>query len=149
VLLLGLILVAYGGNWVDYWRLTQEEAGLRAQFTEQFQQIRPGNSGEVMDPVAAVNSIRRSFGTGSAMPVFLASLNELSAAIAQNSGASVEAISYRAGVIDVRVTSPDVETIGNIQKAIGASGQFVASIQSTDRVANQINSRIQIRESGS
>jgi general secretion pathway protein L len=149
VLLLGLILVAYGGKWVDYWRLTQEEAGLRAQFTEQFQQIRPGNSGEVMDPVAAVNSIRRSFGTGSAMPVFLASLNELSAAIAQNSGASVEAISYRAGVIDVRVTSPDVETIGNIQKAIGASGQFVASIQSTDRVANQINSRIQIRESGS
>ena len=30
-----------------------------------------------------------------------------------------------------------------------ASGQFAASIQSTDRIADRINSRIQIRESGS
>ena len=69
--------------------------------------------------------------------------------MAQNEAASIEAISYRAGVIDVRVTSPDVETVGNIQKAISASGQFAASIQSTDRVADRINSRIQIREAGS
>ena len=43
----------------------------------------------------------------------------------------------------------DVETVGNIQKSIGESGKFVASIQSTDRVADRINSRIQIREAGS
>ena len=69
--------------------------------------------------------------------------------MADNSDAKVEAISYRAGVIDVRIVSPDVETVGNIQKAISASGRFNAAIQSTDKVADQINSRIQIREAGS
>ena len=81
--------------------------------------------------------------------MFLASLNELASALVQNDTVDVEAVSYRAGVIDVRLTSPDVETIGNIQQAIGASGQFTASIQSSDRVGERINSRIQIREAGS
>jgi general secretion pathway protein L len=149
VLLAGLVIVLFAAKGADYWRLTQEEAALQAQFTEAWQQIRPGNSGPVMDPVGAVNSIKRSLGATTATPVFLASLHELSNAMAQNASASVEAISYRAGVIDVRVTSPDVETVGNIQKSIDASGQFAASIQSTDRVADRINSRIQIREAGS
>jgi hypothetical protein len=69
--------------------------------------------------------------------------------MSSNADAAVEAITYRAGVVDVRVSSADVETVGNIQKAISESGQFTASIQSTDRVADRINSRIQIREAGS
>lgn len=149
MLFLTLVVVLFAGKGADYWRLTQEEATLQAQFTEAWQQIRPGSTGPVMDPVGAVNSIKRGLGATTATPVFLASLSELSTAMAQNEAASVEAISYRAGVIDVRVTSPDVETVGNIQKAISASGQFAASIQSTDRVADRINSRIQIREAGS
>jgi general secretion pathway protein L len=148
-LLLGLVIVGFAGKGVDYYRLTKLETELRDQFTQEFRQIRPGDTGEVLDPVGAVNSIKRSLGAGTASPVFLQTLRELSNAMAQNSNASVEAISYRAGVIDVRVSSADVETVGNIQKAIGASGQFVASIQSTDRVADRINSRIQIREAGS
>lgn len=149
VLLLGLAIVGMAGKGVDYYRLTQLETELREQFTQEFRQIRPGESGEILDPVRAVNSIKRSLGAGTASPVFLQSLRELSNALAQNSGAQVEAVSYRAGVIDVRVNSADVETVGNIQKAISASGQFIASIQSTDRVADRINSRIQIREAGS
>lgn len=149
VLLLCLVVIGFVAKGVDYWRLTQEEAVLRAQFSEEFRQIRPDAADDVRDPVAAVNSIRRSLGGSAATPVFLASLDELAAAITQHDEAKVEAVSYRAGVIDVRVTSPDVETVGNIQKAIGESGKFVASIQSTDRVADRINSRIQIREAGS
>ena len=149
VLLLGLVIVGFLGKGVDYYRLTKLEGELRGQFTQEYRQIRPGDTGELLDPVAAVNSIKRSLGAGTASPVFLQSLRELSNAMAQNSNASVESVSYRAGVIDVRVTSSDVETVGNIQKAISASGQFVASIQSTDKVADRINSRIQIREAGS
>lgn len=149
ILLLGLVIIAFAGKGVDYYRLVKEEAALQAQFTQQFQQIRPGDAREVLDPVAAVNSIKRGLGAGTAQPIFLESLRELAAAIRANENATVEALSYRAGVIDIRVTSSDVETVGEIQKMIGASGQFVASIQSTDRVADRINSRIQIREAGS
>ena len=148
-LLVTFVLIGFAGKAADYWRLTQEEAALQDRFASAYQQIRPGGSGDILDPVAAVNSIKRSLGTTTATPVFLASLNELAAALSSNDAANVEAVSYRAGVIDVRITSPDVETVGNIQKAVSASGQFTASIQSSDRVGDRINSRIQIREAGS
>lgn len=148
-LLLGLVLIGFASKGVDYYRLTQEESALRAQFNQEYQQVRPGDTREILDPVAAVNSIKRGLGSGTAQPVFLDSLRELAAAMRATENANVESLSYRAGVIDIRVTTSDVETVGDIQKLIGASGQFVASIQSTDRVADQINSRIQIREAGS
>jgi general secretion pathway protein L len=149
VLLVTLMIVGLGAKAADYWRLSQEAEALQAQFTSAFQQIRPVASGEILDPVAAVNSIKRSLGTATTTPVFLASLSVLAAALVSNDDVDVEAVSYRAGVIDVRLTSPDVETVGNIQKAVSASGQFTASIQSSDRVGERINSRIQIREAGS
>jgi hypothetical protein len=148
-LLLGLVFIGFAGKSVDYYRLIQEEAALRAQFNQEYQLVRPGETREVLDPVRAVDSIKRSLGTGTAQPVFLESLRELAAAMRATENANVESLSYRAGVIDIRVSSSDVETVGEIQKLIGASGQFVASIQSTDRVADRINSRIQIREAGS
>jgi type II secretory pathway component PulL len=101
-----------------------------------------------MDPVGTVNSIRRSLGTPTAPQVFLPSLQQLGLALAANSSAEIEAISYRAGVIDVRLTAPDVATLDNIQKQVSASGRFSASIQSTDQVGDKVNSRIQIRETG-
>ena len=149
ILLVGLGLVGFAAKGVDYYRLTQEHAVLKTQFTQELRQIRPVDNREVLDPVGIVTSLKRGLGTTTAPQVFLPSLRELSSAIAQNSNASIEAISYRAGVIDVRLSSPDVETVGNIQKAISASGAFNATIQSTDKVADQINSRIQIREAGS
>ena len=149
MLLATLVIVGFGAKAADYWRLSQEEAALQAQFASAFQQIRPANNSEILDPVAAVNSIKRSLGTSTTTPVFLASLSVLAAALVSNDDVDVEAVSYRAGVIDVRITSPDVETVGNIQKAVSASGQFTASIQSSDRVGERINSRIQIREAGS
>ena len=149
VLLLSLVVIGFVGKAVDLYRLTQEETALRAQFIQEFQQIRPGDTREILDPVAAVNSLKRGMGTGTAKPVFLDSLRELAAAMRANENATVEVLSYRAGVVDIRVSSSDVETVGEIQKMIGASGQFVASIQSTDRVADRSISRIQIREVGS
>ena len=147
--MLGLGLVGFGAKSVDYYRLSQAQESLKAQFTQEYRQIRPDDSSEILDPVGRIQSLRRGMGTSTAPQVFLPSLRELSVAMAANSNATVEAISYRAGVIDVRLSSPDVETIGNIQKAISDSGTFNASIQSTDRVADRINSRIQIREGGS
>ena len=149
MLLATLVIVGFAAKAADYWRLSQEEAALQVQFTNAFQQIRPGSSGDILDPVAAVNSIKRSLGTSTTTPVFLASLSVLAAALVSNDAVDVEAVSYRAGVIDVRITSPDVETVGKIQRAVSASGQFIASIQSSDRVGDRINSRIQIREAGS
>jgi len=92
--------------------------------------------------------VRRSFGGPAALQVFLPSLQQLSIALQQNATVDIEAISYRAGVIDVRLSAPNVATLDNIQKLISNSGRFNASIQSTDQVGDKISSRIQIREAG-
>lgn len=147
-LLLALGIVVMGLKGVDYYRLAQDETALRAQFTAEYRQIRPDDTREIADPVALVDSLRRSLGGITTSDVFLPGLRELGAALAANSSAKIEAISYRAGVIDLRLTAPDVPTLDNIQKAVSASGRFQAAIQSTDQVADQINGRIQIREAG-
>jgi len=148
ILLLSLGVVAFGGKAVDYYRLSQEESTLKDQFTQVYREIRPDDTREIVDPARIVNSVRRSLGGPAASQVFLPSLQQLGMAVQQNGSAEIEAISYRAGVIDVRLTAPDVATLDNFQKIVSSSGRFSASIQSTDQVGDKISSRIQIRESG-
>ncbi len=147
LLMLGVIGMAMKG--AGYYKLLEDEAALRAQFNAEYRLLRPDDAREIVDPLATVVSLRRSLGGSGAPQVFLPSLRELGAAMAANSAANIETISYRAGVIDLRLTAPDVATLDNIQKAVSASGRFQASIQSTDQIADRINGRIQIRESGS
>jgi len=147
-LLLALGFVALAMKGVTYYQLHGEQAALQAQFQAEYQQIRPGDNQEIVDPQAMVDSLRRSLGTSSGPQVFLPSIRELGAALAQTSAVKIEAISYRAGVIDLRLTVPDVATLDNIQRAVSASGRFQASIQRTDQVADKIDGRIQIRETG-
>lgn len=149
MLLLGFLVLLFAGKGVDYYRLTQEEAALRDQFAQAYRQLRPEDAGEIADPVQRVNSLKRSLGTGTAPQVFLPSLLQLSAAMSGNPEATIEALSYRAGAIDIQVNSPDVETVGRIQEAVSASGQYEATIQSTNQADDRIDSRIQIRETGS
>ncbi|MGI9238855.1 MAG: type II secretion system protein GspL [Woeseiaceae bacterium] len=148
-LLLGLMIVGLVAKSVDYYRLVGEEAALQARFTEEYRALRPADTREVLDPINAVRSIKQGLGASTGPQVFLPTLRQLGDAMAQNSSARIEMISYRAGVVDVRITSPDVPTLDNIQRSVSASGQFKASIQSSDQVGSEISSRLQIRESGS
>ncbi len=148
LLLLGLTVVGMAMKSVGYYQLLQDEATLRAQFNAEYRLLRPDDTREIIDPVATVESLLRGAGTSAAPQVFLPSLRELGAALDANSGAAIEAISYRAGVVDLQLTAPDVATLDKIQKAVSASGRFQASIQSTNQVADKINGRIQIREAG-
>ena len=150
MLLVALGILGIAGKGVDYVRLTSEEATLKEQFTAEYRKIRPDDTREVMDPLGTVTSIRRSFGApGSAPAVFLPLLQQLALAMQENKDADIQAISYRAGVVDVRLTAPDVATLDRIEKGISQSDRFNATIQSTDRVGDEVNSRIQIREVGS
>jgi general secretion pathway protein L len=148
IMLLALGIMAIAMKGLGYYQLQQDELALRSQFNAEYRLIRPDDAREIVDPVATVISLRRSIGGAVAPQVFLPGLRELGAAIAANSEAEIETISYRAGVIDLRLTVPDVATLDRIQKAVSSSGRFKASIQSTDQILDKINGRIQIRESG-
>jgi general secretion pathway protein L len=147
-LLLTFILVGLGAKGMDFYLLTRQESELRQIFNTEYQQMVPG-AAETNDPARVIDSLRRRIGTGGATPVFLQSMEQLSRALQLNKAAKVQAISYRAGVIDLRVTAPDVAMLENIRSVIAESGQFTAAIQSADQGEGSVSSRIQIQESGS
>lgn len=150
LLLAGLVFAGVAAKGVDLYRLSAERAELQALFTQEYRRLRPNDEREIADPVGTISSLRRSQGTPTTGPqVFLPSLHSLAAAVAENDAVKVEAVSYRAGVVDVRLNAPDIPTLDKIVQAIDASGLFVASLQSADTVGNRVSSRIQIREAGS
>lgn len=147
--LAALLLVTIGVKGADIYQLNAAEQRLQQQFTEEYRRVRPQDTREIVDPLGTVRSLRQSVGTVAEGPqVFLPSLQELASALQANSSAKVEAISYRAGVIDVRLNAPDIPTLDRIVQAVGASGRFEAELQSADSVGERVNSRIQIREAG-
>lgn len=143
VLLLALVGVGVAAKAVDYLALKRQESALREQFQADYREIAP-NAAEVRDPSAVVASLKARTGRSEAPQLFLSSLTNLARALRANDAARIEAISYRAGIVDVRLNAPNVTTLDNIQRMIGEGDRFSASIQSTDQVGDRVNSRIQI-----
>lgn len=147
VLLAGFILVAVGAKAADYYALSRQETAFRQQFQEEYRELAPG-APAVEDPAALVSSLRARAGTSGPPQLFLQSLAELSRALRQNDQARIEAISYRAGVVDIRLSAPDVATLDSIRRTISESGRFAASIRRTDQDGDRVNSQIQIQPRG-
>ena len=147
ILLLALGVIGVVTKATDVFVLKRQDAELKQQFEAEYRQISPG-AASVSDPIRLVASLTTRAGNSGTAPVFLQILEHLSRAMLQNKDASIDAISYRAGVVDVRLSAPDVPTLDNIRRVIGESGQFDAAIQSTDQDGDRVNSRIQIRVRG-
>jgi len=150
MLLLGLGVALVAEKAISNVKLDRQEAELRERFIAEYREIAPG-ADDVRDPAAVISSLRARTGTAgeAATSLFLQSLEQLGAAVQENSSADIEAISFRAGVVDVRITAPSVADLDNIQRKIDAGGEFEADIQSTDQAEDKVNSRIQIRAAGS
>ena len=147
MLLVAFGLVGLGVKAFDYYQLSRQVDELRQVFNTEYQQMLPG-APETDDPEAVIESLRRRVGNVEAPPIFLQSMAALGRAIQQNQQAKITAISFRAGIVDLRVTAPDVATLDNVQRAISEGGRFRAAIQSTDQDGEGVSSRIQIQEAG-
>ncbi len=147
ILLLAFGVVGIAAKASDYFMLKRQEAELKQQFEAEYRQISP-DAASVSDPARLVDSLRARAGKSGPAPVFLQTLEQLSRALQQNKDAQIEAISYRAGVVDVRLSAPNVSTLDKIQRVVGESGQFEAAIQSTDQDGERVSSRIQIKVRG-
>lgn len=149
ILLLTFAALGAAGKAADMYRLKHQESFLQEEFHAEYRQISPG-AAEILDPAAVVNSLRAraGSGTGGTAPLFLQSMEQLSRAMQQNPSVRIEAISFRAGIVDVRLSAPDVATLDNIQRVVGETGRFTAAIQSTDQEGEKVNSRIQIQVNG-
>ena len=145
--LLALFGIALIGKGADYYRLTLEEERLSQQFGAEYCDLVPGANCDVADPVGIVRSLQRSLGApGTANTVFLPSLLQLADAVRQNPDVQVEAVSYRAGVITVRMNAPNIPALDRIVQVVASTGEFRATMQDATNVGDRVNSRIEIRE---
>ena len=144
MLLVAFIGVGVVAKAIEYYSLTRQETALRELFQREYSALAP-NAAEVRDPTAVVASLRARAGRSESPQIFLESLTTLSRALGANDAARLDAISYRSGVVDLRLTAPDVVTLDNIQRVIAEDGRFTASIQSTDQVDDRVNSRMQVQ----
>lgn len=156
-LLLASFIVLMVAKTADFLRLRAESAALEAQVEEALAglQIRVT---ENMDPVATLASELRKI-TGSSVTTgaaaggdpnaeFLPTLSTVAQAIRQIGPTSVQAISFRNGILDMRITAPDTASLDRLTKAIDQGDVLRAEIQRTEQDGDGVRGYIQIVRAG-
>jgi general secretion pathway protein L len=147
-LLAVLAVVLVGQQALRLAHLKQEEARLDAAIAAAFQQALPGARME--DPRFQVErQLAAVRGTGSAAnESFLAALDTLGQALGEAPGIRLEAISYRTGVLDMRVQAPSVDTLEQVRQAVARDGRFTATIQQANQRPDGVEGRLQLTGGG-
>ena len=138
-LLVGVIALAIAGEGARYLSLGRDDRNV----TEMLETACQLNA-QSADPATCEAEIRRRLaatadGTGAG---FLVALEEM--ARAWNEDTRLEALSYRAGVMDLRIVAQSVSALDEFSRDIGSSGSFQVSIQSANPTQDGILGRLQI-----
>jgi general secretion pathway protein L len=142
----GVVLLAQEALQLAH--LKQQEARLDQAIAAAFQQALPGARME--DPRFQVErQLALVRGAGSeANESFLMALDAVGTALGTTDGIRLEAISYRMGVLDLRLQAPNVDALEAIRQAVGRDGRFTATIQQANQRGDGVEGRIQLTGSG-
>jgi len=138
-LLLGLLVLAIGGEGARYLALGRDDRNVTAML-ESACRLNAG-SGNLATCEAEVRRRLANTANGSEAG-FLAALDRITRA--WNEDARLEALSFRTGVMDLRVLAGSVSTLDEFTREIGSSGTFQASIQSANPTQDGILGRVQV-----
>lgn len=147
-LLAVLAVVMVGQQALRLVQLKQEEARLDAAIAEAFQQALPGARME--DPRFQVERRLAALrGTGSdSNESFLTALEAVGGALGETPGITLQSVSYRAGVLDLRLQAPSVDSLERIRQSVGRDGRFTATIQQATQRPEGVEGRIQLTGGG-
>jgi general secretion pathway protein L len=135
-----LLLAFVGAQGLKLWQLHKAEKQLDAQIAATFNQILPGQP--IVDARAQIQGVlNRSGGGGGAL---LPAMSLLAQAIAQAPATRVELLSYRGGVLELRVLAPTVEALDAIKQTMASGGANV-ELQSANPRDQQVEGRLQVR----
>lgn len=146
MLAVAFIALHLGLKTWQYIDLKKAEARLDSEIAQVFQQAMPGA------PVPAALSARKQMearlnalrGSG---PVggIIATFGTLGEAMAQAPGTSIEALSYRDNVTDLRVMAPSVDALDKIQHVASERG-MATEIQSANPRDSKIEGRLKLKQ---
>jgi general secretion pathway protein L len=139
------VVVHLGVKGVQFWKLGAEETRLDSEIAAVFSQAVPGTR-QVNARTQVEGRLAQLRGSGVAGGL-MTSLGTLGQAIAQAPETSVEALSYRADVLDLRVLAPSVAALDRIQHAATERGMN-AVIQSATPRDSKVEGRLQFKTTG-
>jgi general secretion pathway protein L len=147
-LLAALIVVVVARDGLELLHLQREEARLDEAIAAAFQQALPGARME--DPRFQVErrlaTLRGTGGAGN--EGFLSALESVGSALQGTSNIRLEALSYRTGVLDLKLMAPSVESLEQVRQAVAGEGRYTATIQQADPRGEGVEGRIQLTGDG-
>jgi type II secretion system protein L len=151
-LLVGLCITLLGSKIYEISSLNRQAAGLD-QTIEQAMRYTFPEVREIRDARALFDSKLRSLGNvnpAAGGDGFLGTLDHVAGAVAEQSGATatIESISYRSGVMELRVVAPNVESLDKIRESIAKDAGLQAEIQSANPDGEIVRGRLQIKRVG-
>lgn len=73
----------------------------------------------------------------------------LARALNADSRIRIEAFNYRPGTLDLRLRTPSVEALDQLQQSVSGTGTLQAQIQSANTEGDEVIGRLHITRSGS
>jgi type II secretion system protein L len=145
VSLVGLNLL---GKGVEIWHLSRVEKQLDAAIGQVFREAMPGEQNTVdarRRMEARLQAIRGGGAIGSHS--LLVALGALGGAVSQVPETTLEALSFRGSVLDLKVTAKDVGSLDRLQRLVTERG-MAAELQSSNPRPPGVEGRIQVRGPG-
>jgi general secretion pathway protein L len=151
-LLAGLCLTLLGSKILEISSLNRQADGLD-QAIEQAMHYTFPEVREIRDARALFDSKLRSLGSqnpAAAGTGFLSTLDHVASAVADKKGqaAMIESISYRSGIMELKVVAPNVESLDNIRESISTGTGLQAEIQSANPDGESVRGRLQVKAAG-
>jgi len=142
--LIGLNLL---GKGVEIWRLDRVEKQLDASIEQAFRDAMPGEQNAIDARRRMESRLQAIRGGALDGNDLLTALGVLGGAVAQVSDTSLEALSFRGGVLDLKVAAKDVGSLERLRQLVTERGS-TAELQSSNQRAEGVEGRIQIRGQG-
>jgi general secretion pathway protein L len=148
-LLIGLIVVTIGRQAAELYSLKATEKELDALIEQIFKDAMPEVQ-RIVNPRAQMEQRLAAIGGPgvSTDAPFLEAMEAISAALATAPEATIEAMSFRNGVMEIKLSVPGVDTLDRIQRGIVAAGPFSSDILSANPRGDRYEGRLQVSVGG-
>lgn len=154
--LVGIALVlSVVGSALEMRELERTSARLDGDIVQLLRRVQPGAGAASNAERQLTNLVSRARGNtnttgtsvgGSDGAPFLPTLNTVAGAMqAAGDDTSIEAIAYRGGVFDIRITAPSAQVLEGFTQQVSAVAGLNAKIQRTEQDEDMIKSFVQIR----
>jgi type II secretion system protein L len=142
----GLLAVHVAADAVQLRQAKHESAALDAEIAQVF---------SASMPAVEMNDARRQMQTrldrirhsGPGPQHFLRTLQALSEAISASPNTTIDSMSYRQDLLDMKVTAPSLAALSQFSQRVGKQG-LAAEIQSSTPVGTGVEAHLQVRTAG-